>query len=92
MFVYIVVMLLLYEQLTVHYVHSLLIGAFHYCPPHPRPGPQVLALSVREALQQTLVSLRAGQSTTGMDVGLHGGHSTDGEALTERPLTSACQC
>lgn len=43
---------------------------------------QVLALSVREALQQTLESLRSGKTTTGMDVGLQGGHSTDGECTT----------
>lgn len=39
---------------------------------------QVLALSVREALEQTLATLQAGHATTGMDTGLQGGHSTDG--------------
>jgi len=38
---------------------------------------KVLALSVREALEQTLDTLRSGNATTGMDVGLQGGHSTD---------------
>ena len=39
---------------------------------------QVLALSVREAMEQTVASLRAGHVTAGMDIGIHGGHSTDG--------------
>lgn len=48
---------------------------------------KVLALSVREALDQTLESLRSGRITTGIDVGLHGGHSTD--VLAEASLYSA---
>ena len=39
---------------------------------------QVLALSVREALEQTMYCLQRGRATTGIDVGLQGGHSTDG--------------
>ena len=42
---------------------------------------KVLALSVREALEQTMFSLQRGRSTTGIDRGLEGGHSTDGEML-----------
>ena len=45
----------------------------------PSPLVQVLALSVREALEQTLATLHSGTATTGMDIGLQGGHSTDGE-------------
>ena len=39
---------------------------------------QVLALSVREAIEQTVLSLVSGHATSGMDVGVQGGHSTDG--------------
>lgn len=38
----------------------------------------MLALSVREAFEQTMLCLMSGQATSGMDVGLQGGHSTDG--------------
>ena len=48
-------------------------------PSPPSPLVQVLALSVREALEQTLATLHSGTATTGMDIGLQGGHSTDGE-------------
>lgn len=48
---------------------------------------KVLALSVREALQQTLLALRSGKITTGMDVGLRGGHSTDGRREEGHPLS-----
>lgn len=40
---------------------------------------KVLALSVREAIEHTMTSLVNGHVTSGMDVGLQGGHSTDGE-------------
>lgn len=40
---------------------------------------QVLALSVREAMAQAMASLQTGHVTAGMDAGVHGGHSTDGE-------------
>ena len=39
----------------------------------------MLALSVREAFDQTISCLSNGQATSGMDVGLQGGHSTDGD-------------
>ena len=39
----------------------------------------MLALSVREAMEQAVSSLRAGHMTAGIDVGMHGGHSTDGK-------------
>ena len=39
----------------------------------------MLALSVREAIEQTISCLVSGRATSGSDVGLQGGHSTDGE-------------
>ena len=38
----------------------------------------MLALSVREAMEQAVVCLQSGHVTAGMDIGMHGGHSTDG--------------
>ena len=43
---------------------------------------------MREALDQTLESLRSGRITTGIDVGLHGGHSTDGRS----PVAGGGRC
>ena len=57
---------------------SLLPPLFFLSSPPPSLV-QVLALSVREALEQTLATLHSGTATTGMDIGLQGGHSTDGE-------------
>ena len=40
---------------------------------------------MREAMEQTAATLQAGRVATGMDTGLHGGHSTDGQCqLTKK--------
>ena len=44
----------------------------------------MLALSVREAMEQAVSSLRAGHMTAGIDVGVHGGHSTDGKPTEQQ--------
>ena len=38
----------------------------------------MLALSVREAMEQAIASLQAGHVTAGMDISMHGQRSTDG--------------
>ena len=38
----------------------------------------MLSLGVREAIEQTLESLKAGRNASGLDTSLQGGHSTDG--------------
>ena len=53
---------------------------------------QVLTLSVREAFEQTLAYLVSGQATSGLDVGLQGGHSTDGNYGNELLCTSLRYC
>ena len=50
----------------------------------------MLALSVREAMEQAVASLQAGHVTAGMDISMHGQRSTDGI----RPMdlyTRACE-
>lgn len=42
---------------------------------------KVLALSVREAIEHTVASLLSGCATSGMDIGRHGGSSTDGTII-----------
>ena len=51
----------------------------------------MLALSVREAMEQAVASLRTGHVTVGMDVGMHGGHSTDGKTVWLY-IKSPCKC
>lgn len=41
----------------------------------------MLSLSVREAIEQTLVSLRHGRQASGVDTALQGGQSTDGKKI-----------
>lgn len=41
----------------------------------------MLALSVREAFEQTISCLESGRATSGVDVGIQGGHSTDGNSI-----------
>lgn len=52
-----------------------------------RARKKVLALSIREAMQQRVATLQAGHVTTGIDAGLRGGHSTD--VLQEASLYQA---